>query len=89
MKYKVVYKKSVEKTLDKLDPFTRQIILKWVNKRLVGCEDPRAFGKALSANRVGQWRYRIGDYRLIAEIEDDKLIILFIDVGHRREVYDL
>jgi mRNA interferase RelE/StbE len=58
-------------------------------KHLENVKDPRSSGKALSVNRVGQWRYRIGDYRLIAEIEDDKLIILFIDVGHRREIYDI
>ena len=89
MSYQVCYTNTVRKTLKKLDPYTRTIILRWITKHLVGCTNPRVSGKALSANRAGQWRYRIGDYRLIAEIEDDKLIILFIDVGHRREIYDL
>ena len=52
------------------------------------CENPRQHGKALVANRKGQWRYRIGDYRLIVEIEDEKIKILVLNVGHRRDVYD-
>ncbi len=89
MSYRIVFTKSAKKKFDRLDHSTRLILTKWIAKHLENAKDPRLSGKALSANRVGQWRYRIGDYRLIAEIEDDKLIILFIDVGHRREIYDL
>lgn len=64
------------------------LLLGWVRKNLQGCTDPRRFGKALTANRSGQWRYRIGDYRLIAEIEDEKVLILIVKIGHRRDVYD-
>lgn len=49
---------------------------------------PRLHGKGLTANRSGQWRYRIGDYRLIADIQDDIVVILIVTVGHRRDVYD-
>ena len=56
-------------------------------KNLEGCENPRLHGKGLTANKSGQWRYRIGDYRLLAEIEDDKIRILILNVGHRSEVY--
>ena len=49
---------------------------------------PRVKGKALTANRKGQWRYRIGDYRLLCLIEDEELVILALSIGHRREVYD-
>ena len=55
-------------------------------KNLVGTEHPRLHGKGLTANRSGQWRYRIGDYRLICNINDNKLIILALSVGHRRDV---
>ena len=55
-------------------------------KKLVGTENPRLHGKGLTANRSGQWRYRIGDYRLICNINDNKLIILALSVGHRRDV---
>ena len=59
----------------------------WIEKHLVGCDDPRASGKQLTANRKGQWRYRIGDYRLICAIEDDRLIIVALSIGHRSIVY--
>ena len=87
MKYQVEYLPQVYKTLEKMDKFTKRIIIEWIEKNLVDCENPRVHGKPLSANRAGQWRYRIGDYRVIAKIEDDKLIILVIAIGHRREIY--
>ena len=64
------------------------MIKSWIVKNLVGCDDPRAHGKGLTANRTGQWRYRIGDYRLICLIIDNELIILAMTVGHRREIYE-
>ena len=87
MKYKVEYTPQAYKTLEKLDQFTKRIIVEWIEKRLVDSENPRQHGKPLTADRAGQWRYRIGDYRIIAEIKDDKLVILLIAIGHRREVY--
>lgn len=87
MKYKVEYLPGVYKTLEKLDKFTKRIIIEWIEKNLVDCEDPRIHGKPLTADRVGQWRYRIGDYRVIAKIEDDRLVILVIAIGHRKEIY--
>lgn len=60
----------------------------WLEKKLIGCENPRQHGKGLTANRSGQWRYRIGNYRLICQIDDGRLVILALSVGHRREVYD-
>ena len=87
MMYQVEYLPSVYKTLEKMDKFTKRILLEWIEKNLVGCSNPRIHGKPLSQNRAGQWRYRVGDYRIIAQIEDNKLIILVIAIGHRREVY--
>ena len=87
MRYHVEYLPQVVKTLEKMDKFTKRIIYEWIDKNLEDCEDPRVHGKPLTANRVGQWRYRVGDYRIIAKIEDDKLIILVITIGHRRDVY--
>ena len=85
--YKVEYSERAIRELKKLDRYTRQMIYSWIDKNLVGCDDPRLYGKALIANRKGQWRYRIGDYRLICHIEDDTLVIIALSVGHRREVY--
>ena len=87
MTFRVVFTESARKELKKLDKYTQKIILLWLQKNLDGCTDPRIHGKALTTNRVGQWRYRVGDYRILASIEDDKLVILVIAVGHRREVY--
>ena len=73
--------------LKKLDKFIAGMIIGWMKKNLEGCSDPRRHGKALTANRSGEWRYRVGDYRIIAEIQDDKIIILILTIGHRREIY--
>ena len=87
MRYQVVYSERALKELKKMDRYTRQLIFSWISKNLDGCENPRSHGKALTANRSGHWRYRIGAYRLICPIQDQELIILALSVGHRREVY--
>ena len=87
MKYKVVITDTARKQLKKLDKFIAGMIIGWMKKNLEGCSDPRRHGKALTANRSGEWRYRVGDYRIIAEIQDDKIIILILTIGHRREIY--
>ena len=88
MKYQVEYTEQAIKELKKLDGFTKRMIKAWIDKNLVNCENPRLHGKALSANRVGQWRYRIGDYRILADIQDEKIVILVLAVGHRSKIYE-
>ena len=88
MIYHVETTSRFDKEFKKLDRYTQLIMKAWIVKNLEGCEDPRQHGKGLTANRSGQWRYRIGDYRLICEIHDDKLVILALTIGHRREVYE-
>ena len=88
MKYKVMTTPRFDKEFKKLDKYTQRIIKGWIQKNLMGTEDPRSKGKGLTSNRSGQWRYRIGDYRLICQIEDNELVILALSVGHRSEVYD-
>lgn len=88
MIYHVETTSRFDKEFKKLDRYTQRIMKAWIVKNLEGCEDPRQHGKGLTANRSGQWRYRIGDYRLICEIQDDKLVILALTIGHRREVYE-
>lgn len=87
-KYKVEYTVRAIKELKKLDKHTRNLIYAWIDKNLVDCENPRIHGKGLTSNRSGQWRYRIGDYRLICEISDNEIIILVLGVGHRKDIYD-
>ena len=88
MKYHVVFTEQAKKALKKLDRYTASLIVGWMEKNLEGCENPRQHGKGLTANRSGQWRYRVGDYRIIAEIQDAKIIILVLNIGHRSEIYD-
>ncbi|MCD7894075.1 MAG: type II toxin-antitoxin system RelE/ParE family toxin [Erysipelotrichaceae bacterium] len=87
MKYEVEFSKTALKQLKKMDKYTRTMIVNWVEKNLQNCENPYFSEKSLKGNLKGQWRYRVGDYRILCEIKDDKLIILVINVGHRREVY--
>ena len=88
MVYSVDYTKSAYKDLKKLDSQTRKLILSWIEKNLVNCSDPRIHGKALRGNLRDEWRYRVGDYRILANIQDDKILILVLKIGHRREIYD-
>ena len=88
-KYSVELSERFKKEFRKLDKYTQKMIRAWINKNLVDCTDPRQHGKGLTADKSGQWRYRIGDYRLICEIHDSELVILALTVGHRREIYDL
>lgn len=88
MKYTIEYTDKAIKSLKKLDKSVLKMIKAWIDKNLVGTEDPREHGKGLTSNRSGQWRYRVGDYRILAEIQDDKLVILVIGIGHRSQIYD-
>ncbi len=85
--YKVEYSKEASKALLKMDKSVSRMIYGWVNKNLDGCPNPRAHGKALTGNLAGLWRYRVGSYRLIADIQDDRLVILMLEIGHRGEIY--
>ena len=87
MRYKVELSKEAKRDLRKLDPHTSLMITDWLRKNLEGCENPRAFGKPLKGTYKGEWRYRVGDYRIISEIKDDKILILVTAVGHRSEIY--
>ena len=87
MTYHVEFTARALKELKKLDKQTAALILGWIRKNLEGCDNPRTHGKGVTANRSGEWRYRVGDYRLLAEIQDGKLVILMLTVGHRSEIY--
>ena len=87
MSYAVRTTSRFDKEFKKLDRYTQRLLKAWIEKHLVGCSNPRAFGKPLTANRKGQWRYRIGDYRLLCDIQDSELVILALSVGHRKEIY--
>ena len=77
--YDLIYDKKYLKSLKKLDIQAQKIITNWIENNLLNCQEPRFSGKPLTGNFKGVWRYRIGAYRLLAKIYDDKLIIFFID----------
>lgn len=87
MSYAVDYSPKAIKFLKKLDKNTRSTILDWIDKHLDGCADPRETGKGLTSNLSGKWRYRVGQYRLLAKISDQELVILLVDIEHRDKVY--
>ena len=87
MSYRVETTARFDKEFQKLDRYTQKMVKAWIEKNLVDCKNPRVHGKGLTSNRSGQWRYRIGDYRLICIIEDDKLVILALTIGHRSDIY--
>lgn len=84
MIYKVKTAPRFDREFGNLDRYTMKMLKVWIEKNLVNCEDPRAFGKALSAEQEFQWRYRIGDYRLICHISDGEIVILSLTVGQRQ-----
>ncbi len=87
MAFRVEYSKAALKQLKKMDRFDARLITSWIGKNLEGCEDPRAYGKGLTANRSGEWRYRVGNFRILCNIRDEVLVIEVFAVGHRSSVY--
>ncbi len=83
----LVFSKKADKQLSKMNPDVRRIIISWLLKNIDGCDDPRVHGKGLTSNRSGEWRYRIGDYRVLCEIRENELVVLALSVGHRSSVY--
>lgn len=88
MAWKIEIDPAAGRELDKLDPQVARRILKFLFERLAALDDPRSLGEALKGSRLGEfWKYRVGDYRIIARIEDGALIILVLRIGNRRDVY--
>jgi mRNA interferase RelE/StbE len=88
MAYNVELSESAQRELGKLDGSQAQRILKFLHQRVAKLDDPRSIGEALHGSRLGEfWKYRVGDYRLICKIEDDRLIVLVVRVGNRKEIY--
>ena len=88
MRYKVIFTERAKKQLKKLDKHIAALIIGWLEKNIQNCENPRLHGKGLVENKSGQWRYRIGDYRVICEIQDKEIIVLVLEIGHRKEIYN-
>lgn len=87
MIWKVEWDDRARKELRKLDHQVQKKILEYMRKNICKNLNPRRFGKNLSYDKEGLWRYRIGDYRIICNINDEKITVLVLAVGHRKEVY--
>ncbi|MGB7847900.1 MAG: type II toxin-antitoxin system RelE/ParE family toxin [Candidatus Acidiferrum sp.] len=88
MAWKIEFSAEADRELGKLDPQQAKRIVKFLQERVAKLSDPRSIGKALQGFRLGEfWRYRVGPFRLICKIEDDRLLVLVLRIGDRKEVY--
>lgn len=85
--WRVEFDRAAARDLRKLGTDAERPVLRFLRERIAGSEDPRRLGHALTGDLQGLWRYRVGDYRIVAAIEDDRFVVLVVTVGHRREVY--
>jgi len=88
MAWKIEFDRAAERELDKIDVQIARRILTFLHSRVAQLDDPRSIGEALKGSRLGAfWKYRVGDFRIIASIEDNALRILVVRIGNRKEVY--
>ena len=88
MAWTIEYTETAQKQLRKLDPPIARRILDFMDERIAGSGEPRSSGEALTGPTLGLfWRYRVGDYRIICDIQDGALRVLVIEIGNRREIY--
>ena len=88
MAWRIELHPQAEKELSKLDPEVARKIVRFLRERVAPLEDPRSIGEALKGPELGRFgKYRVGDYRLICHIQDQRITILVVTIGHRRNVY--
>jgi mRNA interferase RelE/StbE len=78
---------TAEKQIMKLDRSAQRSIQQFLREKLRSADDPRQWGKALQGEKRGLWRYRVGDYRLICDVQDERITVLVLELGHRKDVY--
>ena len=87
MKFGLETTTRFDRQFKKIPPSVQSVIVAYLKKNVEGSANPRLCGKGLSGKLSGLWRYRVGDYRIICLIEDTRLIVLALEVGHRRTIY--
>lgn len=88
MAWQIEFEAAAQKELGRLDRQAARRILRFLKERIAAGSDPRSLGQALKGDRFGEfWKYRVGDYRVIARIEDQRLVVLVVRIGHRSTVY--
>jgi mRNA interferase RelE/StbE len=85
--WRIEITRTATRQITKLDRQGQRAILKFLRERLSAAENPRQWGTALQGDKRGLWRYRVGDYRLICDIQDEKVTVLILELGHRKDVY--
>jgi mRNA interferase RelE/StbE len=85
--WRIEISRTAEKQITKLARTAQKSIQRFLRERLISAENPRQWGKPLHGEKRDLWRYRVGDYRLICDIQDDKVLVLVLAVGHRKDVY--
>ena len=85
--WRIEITRTAEKQITKLDRQAQEYILRFLRNRVKIAENPRQWGKPLHGEKGGLWRYRVGDYRLICDIQDERITVLVLRVGHRKDVY--
>ena len=88
MAWRIEITDTARKQLAKLDRQVRSEIVRYLRERIGTEDDPRRYGAPLRKNLAGGWKYRVGAYRLICEIQDEKILVLVLMVGHRSKVYE-
>lgn len=88
MAWTIEYDEGAVKDLKKLDRQVQREILDFMEKRIGRAEDPHSFGKPLRHSKFGLWRYRLHDYCIICQLQQSKLVVLVVTIGHRSKVYD-
>ncbi len=85
--WQVEITRTAEKQITKLARPAQKAIFQFLRERVLTAADPRQLGKPLHGDKKDLWRYRVGDYRLICDIQDDRVVVLVLRVGHRKDVY--
>ncbi len=87
MAWTIEFSDTAKRTLRKLDRQTSQRILNFLDQRVAPSDDPRSLGQSLSGPLRRYWRYRVGDHRLICDLQDGRLVVLVLEIGNQRDVY--
>lgn len=85
--WRIEYDEKAARELAKIDRQAAKYIKKYLDERIATDDDPRRFGEGLSENMAGLWKYRIGDFRVIAEIQEDRIVVLIVRIGNRSKIY--
>lgn len=85
--YRIHYTDQALKNLKKIDPTQQAMIISWIDKNLKSCRDPRINGKPLKGSMKNYWCVRVGKYRIIADIEDEEIKIIIVNIGQRKDIY--